>query len=215
MAGKKTQEFIDPGLPWPIEMLSPGRLRPDSRNARTHSKKQIRQIADSMLRFGITNPVIIDAKGQLVAGHARAEAAKLANIRQIPAIRLSHLSDAEIRAYMLADNRLAEGGGWDREILAAELGELEIALPKIGLDLEITGFSAADVDSILQDLAPSGHQAADQLPDVQPKAIARMGELFDLGQHRLLVGDARNPGGYADLLGSAAAVWLSLMFPTM
>src|SRR6266516_5110799 len=108
----------EPRLPWPIEMLPPRSLRPAERNARTHSKKQVRQIAESMMRFGVINPLITDDHGRIVAGHARAEAAKLLGLKQIPVIRLSHLNETEIRAYMLVDNKLAEKAGWNREMLA-------------------------------------------------------------------------------------------------
>ena len=116
-------------LPWPMEMLPPQSLMPAQRNARTHSKKQIRQIADSIKRFGVINPLVADDHGCMIAGHARAEAAKLLGIKSVPVIRVSHLSEAEIRAYMLADNKLAEKSGWDRELLAIELSELTELFP--------------------------------------------------------------------------------------
>jgi ParB-like nuclease family protein len=140
-------------LPWPIEMLPPQSLRPAKRNARTHSKKQIRQIADSMARFGVINPMVVDDRGRIVAGHARVEAATLLGLKQVPVIRLSHLSETEIRAYMLADNKLAEKAGWNREILAVELEELQVALPEIGIDAGITGFEPGEIDSIMLDFA--------------------------------------------------------------
>src|SRR3984893_152120 len=110
-----------PELPWPVEMLPPRRLRPAQRNARTHSKKQIRQIADSIERFGVISPIVADDRGRIVAGHARAEAAKLIGLKHVPVIRLSHLNETEIRAYVLADNKLAEKAGWDREIRRSSL----------------------------------------------------------------------------------------------
>jgi ParB-like chromosome segregation protein Spo0J len=110
---------IESKLPWAVEMLSPHSLRPAQRNARTHSKRQIQQIAESMLRFGVINPVIVDHRRRIVAGHARAEAAKVLDLERIPIIRLSHLNETEIRAYMLADNKLPEKAGWDRETAQA------------------------------------------------------------------------------------------------
>src|SRR3546814_2403934 len=104
-----------------VTYLSPGALRPRAAKPRTHSKKQIRQIADSIARFGFTNPVLIDRENGIVAGHGRVEAAKLLGLAAVPTIRLEALSEAEIRAYVIADNRLAELAGWDREILALEL----------------------------------------------------------------------------------------------
>ncbi len=190
-----------------IELLPPNSLRPSKRNARTHSKKQIRQIADSMVRFGAINPVITDEHRKIVAGHARAEAAKLLGLKQIPVIRLSHLKETEIRAYMLADNKLAEKAGWDRELLAVELGELQISLPEVGLDVGITGFEPGEVDAIMLDFAEGQTNPADQIPDAETDAvIAQKGDLFILGRHRLLVGDARDPRAYAQLMQSETAV---------
>jgi DNA modification methylase len=205
MRGEVRSRVAPPELPWPVEMLSPHGLRPAHRNARTHSKKQIRQIADSIERFGVISPIIADDRGRIVAGHARAEAAKLLGLKHIPVIRLAHLSETEIRAYMLADNKLAEKAGWDREILATELGELQIALPEIDLDLAITGFDPAEVDAIMGDFGEDCLNPADEIPDLQDTAVARKGDLFVLGQHRLAVGDARNAQAYVHLMQSQMA----------
>jgi DNA modification methylase len=192
-------------LPWPVEMLAPRSLRPAQRNARTHSKKQIRQLADSMDRFGVINPIVVDDRGRIVAGHARAEAANLLGLKHVPVIRLEHLNETEIRAYMLADNKLAEKAGWDREILAVELGELQIALPEIGLELGITGFDPAEVDSIMADFDQDRANPADQIPDLSDAVVAQMGDLFVLGRHRIVVGDARDEQTYARLMQSETA----------
>jgi DNA modification methylase len=196
----------EPKLPWPIEMLPPRSPWPAERNARTHSKKQVRQIAESMMRFGVTNPLIADDHGRIVAGHARAEAAKLLGLKQIPVIRLSHLNETEIRAYMLADNKLAEKAGWNREMLAVELEELQIALPEIGLDVGITGFEPGKIDSIMLDFGEDRANPAEQIPDLEDElVIARSGDLFILGRHRLLVGDARDAHAYAQLMQAETA----------
>jgi DNA modification methylase len=193
-------------LPWPIEMRSPRSLRPAERNARKHSKKQIQQIAESMVRFGVINPIIADDRGRIVAGHARAEAAKLLGLQRIPVIRVSHLNETEIRAYMLADNKLAEKAGWDREMLAVELEELQTTLPEIGLDVGITGFDPGEIDSIILDFGESRADPADQLPDVETDPlVARKGDLFVLGRHRLFVGDARDAGAYLRLIQTEVA----------
>jgi hypothetical protein len=192
-------------LPWLVEMLFVSSLRPSARNARTHSKKQIQQIADSMKRFGVINPIIADERGQIVAGHARAEAAKLLGIKQVPVIRVSHLSESEVRAYMLADNKLAEKAGWDRELLALEFEELQIALPEIGLELGITGFEPQEVDSVLLDFDSEQANPADEVPELTTKIVARRGDLFVLGQHRLLVGDARDPQAHGQLMDGETA----------
>jgi DNA modification methylase len=178
-------------------------LKPAARNARRHSKKQIRQIADSIERFGFTNPVIVDERGTIVAGHGRVEAAKLIGLAEIPVVRLSHLNPAELRAYMLADNKLAEKAGWDRELLAAEIEELSSLLPDIGLDIGITGFEPSEIDLLMADF---GDQAdpADEIPVLQP-AVARRGDLFVLGRHRLLVGDARRKESFTKLMAGQQA----------
>src|SRR6266581_5525579 len=130
-----------------IEYMSVHALRPYAGNARTHSRKQIRQIANSIERFGFCNPVLIDDDKQIIAGHGRVEAAKLLGIAAVPTCRLSHLSEADKRAYILTDNKLAEKAGWDKELLAIELQGL------IDLDVEIesTGFELPEIDVILED----------------------------------------------------------------
>jgi DNA modification methylase len=153
-----------------------------------------------MARFGVINPMVVDDRGRIVAGHARVEAATLLGLKQVPVIRLSHLSETEIRAYMLADNKLAEKAGWNREILAVELEELQVALPEIGIDAGITGFEPGEIDSIMLDFANDRANPADRIPDLEALAVARMGDLFLLGRHRLQVGDARDPHIYAQLM---------------
>src|SRR5271167_3335505 len=121
-----------------IAYLPPEHLRPSANNARTHSKKQLKQIASSIERFGFVNPVLISDDFEIIAGHGRVEAAKILGLKQVPTVRLSNLSPADRRAYVIADNRLAELAGWDRELLATELlGLVEIQFD----DIELTGFS--------------------------------------------------------------------------
>jgi ParB-like chromosome segregation protein Spo0J len=205
MKGEVRNRAARPELPWPVEMPPLRGLRPAQRNARTHSKEQLRQIADSIERLGFNNPIIADNRGRIVAGHARAEAAKLIDLKHVPVIQLSHLSETKIRAYILADNKLAEKAGWDREILASELEELQIALPEIGLDLTITGLDPEEVDAIMGDFGEDRVNPADQIPDLEDVAVARKGELFVLGQHRLVVGDARDAQAYVHLMQSQPA----------
>ena len=109
------------GMALNVEVLSTAALRSYARNPRTHSPKQIGQIAESIRRFGFTNPILIDANRVVIAGHGRLEAAKLLGVRRVPTIRLDHMTEAEKRAYIIADNKLAENAGWDRELLALEL----------------------------------------------------------------------------------------------
>ena len=129
-----------------IEYAPLSELRPHPNNARTHSKKQIRQIAKSIEKFGFCNPVLVDDTRQIIAGHGRVEAAKLLGINAVPTCQLSHLSDADKRAYILADNKLAEKAGWDRELLAIELQ----GLIELDVDIELTGFEMAEIDLVLE-----------------------------------------------------------------
>src|SRR6266545_650270 len=171
-------------------------LRPYPRNARTHSKKQIQQIAKSIERFGFCNPVLIDEDGQIIAGHGRVEAAKLCGMDKIPTMRLSHFSEADKRAYILADNKLAEKAGWDREILAIELQ----SLADLGFELDLTGFEPAEVDLIIEELDESGDRAENASPAYSDRpAVTRPGDIWMLGQHAMVCGDARDPAAY-DLL---------------
>lgn len=167
-------------------------LKPYSRNARTHSKKQIKQIASSIERFGFTNPVLISDAGEIIAGHGRVEAAKLLGRKTVPTIALSHLSEAERRAYVLADNKLALNAGWDREILAIEFQ----ALIDLEFDVEITGFSLAEIDFTLDEASeasPDGPKCAeDAVPEASGAPVTRMGDIWQLGRHLLLCGDTRD-----------------------
>jgi hypothetical protein len=193
-------------LPWQIEMFRIGQIKLAERKARTHPRKQIQMLAESIRRFGAINPVIIDAQGRLVAGHARHEAAKLLGLTRIPAIRLSHLSPAELRAYALADNKLAEKAGWDRPLLAIEIEQLSQELPEIGLDIGITGFEPFEIDALLGELGGEARDPADVV--VEPRkgsGVARTGDLFVLGEHRLLVGDARERKDFHRLLKGSTA----------
>jgi DNA modification methylase len=177
-------------------------LRPYSGNARTHSKKQIAQIAKSIKRFGFCNPVLIDDDNQIIAGHGRIEAAKFLGIDAVPTVRLSHLSDAEKRAYILADNKLAEKAGWDREIQAIELQ----ALIDIGFEMELTGFEPAEIDLIIEEVSEGDEEPEDAAPTyAEGPAVTQLGDLWMLGNHVLACGDARDDATYALLMRGAKA----------
>ncbi len=188
-----------------IESRSPESLRPYARNARRHSKKQVRQIADSIQRFGFTNPVLISDDGEIIAGHGRVEAAKLLGLESVPTLRLSHLSETERRAYVLADNKLALNAGWDQEFLAIELQ----ALIDLDFDVTLTGFSLAEVDMTLDAVQDSDPEAVigpeDEIPPVAGHAVSRMGDLWILGRHKLICGDARSAADYQSLMGGEVA----------
>jgi ParB-like chromosome segregation protein Spo0J len=156
--------------PRALEILPIDQLRSWPRNARTHSRKQIRQIAESIRRFGFTNPVLIDAENRILAGHGRVEAARELGMSTVPCLRVDHLSTTEKRAYVLADNKLALNAGWDAELLSLELKELMEA--DIEFDVGLTGFSIAEVDQLVEGLAHEevGDPADDELPD--PSRVA-------------------------------------------
>jgi hypothetical protein len=187
-----------------VEMVLLKSLKPASRNARKHSKKQIDQLANSMLRFNVITPLIIDSQNRIVAGHARAEACRALGLENVPVIRVTHLSDVELRALMLADNKIAENSGWDRELLALEFEALQIALPEVNLDLSITGFDPGEIDSVMIDFAESS-EPGDQIPELEETPVAKTGDLFVLGGHRIIVGDACDRDVYRKLMGSEVA----------
>ena len=181
-------------------------LTPNPRNARTHSHRQIRQIADSIEAFGFNTPVLIDENGTIIAGHGRVAAAKLLGLTAVPTLLLSHMSEAEKRAYVIADNRLAEKAGWDMEILAIEFDTLFEMAPD--LDLTITGFEIAEIDLAIQ--ARKTGAAADALeviplPDVGAPTVSRLGDLWMLGPHRVLCADATASESYNVLLAGERA----------
>lgn len=180
-------------------------LKPYARNARTHSKKQIRQIAASIERFGFVNPVLISDAGEIVAGHGRVEAAKQLGLSSVPTLTLSHLSTAELRAYVLADNKLALNAGWDRELLAIELQ----GLIDLQFEVELTGFSLAEIDLVLdeaREAKPDGKDIPeDDVPVIGGAAVSALGDIWHLGRHRLICGDAQNPDSFRALLGDEQA----------
>ena len=180
-------------------------LKPYAANARTHSKKQVKQIAASITRFGFTNPVLISDDGEIIAGHGRVEAAKSLGWKAVPTLALSHLSATERSAYVVADNKLALNAGWDRDILAIELQ----ALIDFDFDVELTGFSLAEIDLVLDeasDADPAGSDAEeDQVTFATGKPVSRHGDLWILGRHKLLCGDARSSIDFEALLGGERA----------
>ncbi|MBA4174913.1 MAG: DNA methylase N-4, partial [Hyphomicrobium sp.] len=150
-----------------IEHRPPGDLKPYALNARTHSPKQIAEIAASIRAFGFNNPVLIDKDGGIVAGHGRVEAAKLLGLATVPTIRLEHLTEAKKRAYILADNKLAEKAGWDREILAIELQHLMSI--EVDFDITATGFELPEIDVLIDELEakPAKADPADEVPAIE------------------------------------------------
>lgn len=186
-----------------VEAVSVAALQPYSRNARRHSKRQIGQIADSMKAFGWMNPILVDANKVVIAGHGRLEAARLLGLEKIPAISVEDLSEDQIRAFRLADNKLAENAEWDADLLRVEFD----ALIEADLDFEITdtGFSMGEIDLVLgEEEENQGDEFVDEDFDGPP--VARLGDVFELGEHRLVCGDALKAEPYAKLMqGEKAA----------
>jgi len=175
-------------------------LVPAPRNARSHSRKQLRQIAESMRAFGFTNPVLVDGAGQVIAGHGRLAAARSLGLVEVPTLRIGWLSPEQQRAYVLADNRLAEKAGWDRELLALELGELG----DLEIDITLTGFDLREIELIID--AGDAPIEDDAVPAIAAgPAVCRPGDLWQLGRHRLLCGNALDHASYRQLMGRERA----------
>lgn len=182
-----------------IERLPVDTLVPYARNSRTHSPEQVAQVAASIREFGFTNPVLIDAEGGIIAGHGRVMAARSIGLEEVPCIRLSHLSEAQRRAYVIADNKLALNAGWDEDLLALELKELG----EMDFDMRLTGFAGDEIDELLASAAAVKTGGTD--PDAAPPprediTATREGDVWVIGRHRLICGDCTKPETFARLL---------------
>ena len=194
----------DVTLPQKIEILPAADLVPYARNSRTHDDAQVAQIAASIKEFGFTNPILIDEDGGIIAGHGRLSAARKLGIDEVPCLRLGHLTDAQKRAYVIADNRLALNAGWDEEMLKVEFAELG----DLGFDLELTGFDAKEIDVFLADPLEAGLTDDDAVPEVPEEPTTKLGDVWQLGRHRLMCGDSTSidavdrlmDGGKADMV---------------
>ena len=184
----------------PIEMLIPY-----ARNARTHSDEQVAQIAGSIREFGFCNPVLIDQNGGIIAGHGRVLAARKLGMQEVPCIRLGHLTDVQRRAYILADNKLALNAGWDEAMLGLELAALNLE----EFDLGLIGFDPAELERLLDgDALTDGTEGLtdpDDAPEPLPEAISKPGDVWLMGQHRLMCGDSTDNGAVAVLMDGANA----------
>ena len=186
-----------------MEKVKIADLKPYPKNARTHSPKQIRQIAKSIKEFGFTNPVLIDKDNCILAGHGRVEAAKLAGLTEVPAVVISHLTPAQKKAYILADNRLAELSGWDKNILKVELEELQ-SIEDGDFDLTLTGFDTPEIDVLLAPPDAPAPENANFLEKAIPAQV-KSGDLWLLGKHKLLCADSTQPAAFRRLLGEEKA----------
>jgi len=185
-----------------IEQIETGSLIPYARNAKRHDEAQVAKIAGSIREFGFNNPVLIDAENGIIAGHGRIMAAQKLGMESVPCLRLSHLTDAQRKAYILADNRLAEiGGGWDEEMLKLELADLAA----LDVDLEAIGFGAEDLAELeMEDEAETSDADAepqiDKAEELRAKWGVEPGQLWELGDHRLLCGDSTKPEDVSRLM---------------
>ena len=171
-----------------IEYLALDALIPYARNSRTHSDAQVAQIAASIREFGFTNPVLVDADGGIIAGHGRVMAARKLGLDTVPCLRLSHLTDAQRRAYVIADNKLALNAGWDAEMLRVEFDELA----DMGFDLDLTGFTKEELEDLLPEVEelPPGDGDEDAVPQVPVEPVTKPGDVWVLGKHRVMCGDS-------------------------
>jgi DNA modification methylase len=170
-----------------IRMVAIDALIPYARNARTHSDAQVAQIAASIVEYGWTNPILTDGDKGVIAGHGRLMAARKLGVKEVPVIELAHLTPEQKKAYILADNRIAENAGWDQELLKLELAELQ----SMDYDLSVIGFSPEELDGLLDDGQASGGLTEDDaVPETPLQPVSRQGDLWILGNHRLLCGDA-------------------------
>jgi DNA modification methylase len=185
-----------------FEQVSIDRLVPYARNARTHSKEQVLQLRSSLREFGFVSPIICDKEYNIIAGHGRVLAAKAEGLEEVPCVFAEHLTEAQKKAYILADNRLALSAGWDEELLALEFGELQ----DLGFDLEVTGFSIDEIEKLFA--AESGDVKEDNFDlsaALQEAALVLPGDVWTLGRHRLLCGDATDADTVKKLMGGRTA----------
>jgi len=186
-----------------IVMRDPSGLKAYEGNARKHGEKQLAQLVASIRTFGFVVPVLVDANGMILAGHGRVEAARRIGLKAIPTLEVSHLTDAQKRAFIIADNKLAELSSWDKDILKVELKFLS----DVDFEVETTGFSTAEIDIMFDPPADTKVSPDDELPDVpQGPAVTQPGDVWVMGQHRLICGDSTDPATYRALMGKDRAV---------
>ena len=185
-----------------IELKSVDELIPYNKNARTHSESQVSQIAASIIEFGFTNPVLIDGEKGIIAGHGRLMAAKKLGLKEVPVVVLDHLSETQKKAYIIADNKLAENAGWDEEILASELADLK----NEDFNLDLIGFEDQELEKIFANLYDKNEeQESEEIPEATEKPISKSGDVWLLGKHKLICGDSTDQKTYQTLLGDELA----------
>jgi len=186
-----------------IEYIGIADLIPYANNTRTHTDEQVEKVAASIQEFGFTNPILIDEKLGVVAGHCRLAAAKKSGLEQVPVIRLSHLTEQQRRAYVIADNRLAEEAGWDEEMLAKELA----FLANENFSAELTGFDESELSAILAatEELTGGYTDEDDVPEAEEEVVSRTGDVWILGDHRVMCGDSTSVEDVAQLCDGSVA----------
>jgi DNA modification methylase len=186
---------------WPIEQLVPY-----AKNSRTHSDAQVAQIAASIKEWGFTSAILVDEDGGIIAGHGRLMAARKLGMAQVPVMIAKGWSDAQKRAYVIADNKLALNAGWDNELLALELAELD----GLGFDVELTGFSDEEIKALMPVEVTEGLTDPDDAPAVQENPVTVPGDVWVMGKHRLLCGDSTSVDDLAKLTqGNLVDMWLT------
>lgn len=189
-----------------VERWSIDRLVPYARNARTHSDEQVAQIAASIKEWGWTTPVLVDPDGQIIAGHGRVMAARKLGLAEVPVMVADGWTDAQKRAYVLADNKLALNAGWDKELLALELSELK----ELGSDLDLIGFSEDELAALVKAGGTEGLTDPDEAPDVPANPVTMPGDVWVMGDHRLLCGDSTSIADLERLCaGQRVDMWLT------
>ena len=189
-----------------IEKISIDKLIPYANNARTHSDEQVAQIAASIREFGFNNPVLIAEDDTIIAGHGRVMAARKLNLSEVPCLRLSHLTETQRKAYILADNKLALNAGWENNLLSLELTELADS----GFDITLTGFTQEEMDALKPIEVTEGLTDEDALPEVPEEPVTRHGDIWVMGKHRLLCGDSTSVDDLAKLCENQAVdMWLT------
>lgn len=188
-----------------IIYFDPKLLKPDPKNPRMHSKRQLEMIGKSIAAHGFTNPVLIDSNSQIIAGHGRVLAATMLGLSEIPAVYLHHLSSAQIAAYQIADNRLCELSTWDDALLAEQLQIL--AASNLDFSLEVTGFTMGEIDLRIEGAASVGtnHDPIDTVPQVESVPVTQTGDVWLLGRHRMYCGNALEERSFQRLMNGAVA----------
>lgn len=189
-----------------VERRAIGTLVPYAKNSRTHSSDQIEQLAASMREWGWTTPILVDETGGIIAGHGRVLAAQRLGMQEVPVIVAKGWTEAQRRAYVIADNKLALNAGWDEDILASELGELR----GLGFNLDLTGFDFGELNALMTAAPPAGKTDDDAIPDAPSKPTTRVGDIWLMDWHRLMCGDSTRSADIRKLMGTTLAdLWLT------